>query len=370
MDCFNNTGTFPLTPMDIGPRRKAVMFCHPGDFSNGDKDYIMGRNSFVTAFGSTARQDITNNTVRFACKTNSYGPPGSIFGMCHGKCHKEINDHVHIRLNGSIVSGLFHNPSFLDPICSKFRKEKLQAAIALSEKNIRGTRNSQGQVVNKDYNFLGWIKIIRISDGQEVVCYPFKYEEGLEKARSLWDFPFKHGWCETCKDDLATKCIPEPHRNWGWCLPECDEPKVQKDIHLRAHEAVVDAFVYPDCSKDINIASEFCTAAPIISSFGQIWVLDDTDERGEFFFKSNQLRKLRNDLTFKDDGLDLSFQHTSAVGDICLGDAGGSVWKFMKFRDNTASTARPHKLALLTGVVSRSEQGRKPMSCFYCQKLC
>jgi hypothetical protein len=49
-------------------------------------------------------------------------------------------------------------------------------------------------------------------------------------------------------------------------------------------------------------------------------------------------------------------QHTSAVGDACFGDAGGSVWKMWRFRDPASASAdRPSQLAVLTGVVSRLE---------------
>ena len=47
-------------------------------------------------------------------------------------------------------------------------------------------------------------------------------------------------------------------------------------------------------------------------------------------------------------------QHTSTLGDVCYGDAGGSVWKYWAFRDgNLGMENRVHKLAVLTGVVSR-----------------
>jgi hypothetical protein len=53
-------------------------------------------------------------------------------------------------------------------------------------------------------------------------------------------------------------------------------------------------------------------------------------------------------------------QHTSAVGDACFGDAGGSVWKMWRFRDPASPSAdRPSQLAVLTGVVSRLEPGTK-----------
>ena len=62
-------------------------------------------------------------------------------------------------------------------------------------------------------------------------------------------------------------------------------------------------------------------------------------------------------------------QHTQAMGDACYGDAGGSVWKFFEQRfttqvvetfpnhftrsDDDKPDNRMHKVAVLTGVVSR-----------------
>ena len=49
-------------------------------------------------------------------------------------------------------------------------------------------------------------------------------------------------------------------------------------------------------------------------------------------------------------------QHSSVVGDSCFGDAGGSVWKYWKFKDPASNApVRPDHgtLAVLTGVVSR-----------------
>ena len=63
-------------------------------------------------------------------------------------------------------------------------------------------------------------------------------------------------------------------KNWGWCQPECDEDWFQpgqlrlrnkifshnvSDWHTYAHEAVVDSFVYENCSHGIDTFTEFCT---------------------------------------------------------------------------------------------------------------
>ena len=112
---------------------------------------------------------------------------------------------------------------------------------------------------------------------------------------------FRHGWCETCQTGIASSCVPEPNKNWGWCGPECDEPNVQADWHDTAHEAVVEAFVYENCSKNVNTETEFCTGSPIVTSYGQIWVLDAT-KSPKFFFKQNQLRAARTDLDWNGNG--------------------------------------------------------------------
>ena len=360
MDCFINSNakeSFPLPSIDI---EKGWLFCHPAELSSGDQDHIMGRNSFITAYGSTARQDIDTHHVRYQCLTNSYGPPDSVHEFCSGKCHKVVSSDLEVRFQGEVKTGKFSNPSMADPLCEQFIKEKLDEALSLHEESAN-KMNTQGQIIDPSQHFLGWIQIYRTSDDQNITCYPHKYENGLKNARALWDFPFRHGWCEACKEGFTSDCVPDSDKNWGWCQPECDEPNVQPEWHNTAHEAVVDAFVYENCSKNIFTQHEFCTGAPIVSSFGQMWLYDDIADTPAFFFHRNQLRSTRKDLDWNGNGTILrpgakyqNIQHSSAVGDACFGDAGGSVWKFMRFRDET--TARPHKLAILTGVVSRFEE--------------
>ena len=88
----------------------------------------------------------------------------------------------------------------------------------------------------------------------------------------------------------------------------------------------------------------------VTSGFGQIW---------RWFEKNQTWVKIRNEVrTFHDvtkmAGGAQHSQHTSNIGDVCYGDAGGSVWKYWVFRDSGATQdARIHKLAVLTGVVSR-----------------
>jgi len=363
MDCFEQKGTFPfpLLKDDTDKLRKGWLQCNPGSLTGTNEINVFGRNTFITAYGSTARQDVDNHAVRYQCLTNTYGPSDSVNEYCNGKCHKQVETDVSIRSDGEVKTGLFGNPSMADPICADFISTQLEQAKRIHRNNApaNGSNlNSQGQQVDPSLHFLGWIQIQ--NGDQNITCYPHNYENGLENARSLWDFPFRHGWCETCKTGIASSCVPEPNKNWGWCGPECDEPNVQPDWHDTAHEAVVEAFVYENCSKNVNTETEFCTGSPIVTSYGQIWVLDAT-KSPKFFFKQNQLRAARTDLDWNGNGTIIrpgakyqNAQHTSAVGDACYGDAGGSVWKYARFRGE--GTDRPHKLAVLTGVVSRFEE--------------
>eukprot|EP00091_Calanus_sinicus_P003502 TRINITY_DN13671_c0_g1_i1.p2 TRINITY_DN13671_c0_g1~~TRINITY_DN13671_c0_g1_i1.p2 ORF type:complete len:136 (+),score=12.36 TRINITY_DN13671_c0_g1_i1:59-466(+) len=97
MDCLlipenQKSVPYPYTEVDIN---KGWLACHPGEFSHAHDTNIQGRNSFITAFGSTSRQDI-HEKVRYQCTTNSYGPTDSIFEYCHTKCHKSVKEPVEI----------------------------------------------------------------------------------------------------------------------------------------------------------------------------------------------------------------------------------------------------------------------------------
>ena len=59
MDCFQvpeGRKSVPY-PNRVVSVNKGWLQCHPGSHSHSDHTNIMGRNSFITAFGSTARQD-------------------------------------------------------------------------------------------------------------------------------------------------------------------------------------------------------------------------------------------------------------------------------------------------------------------------
>ena len=140
--------------------------------------------------------------MRYQCSTNSYGPEDSILRRCDSKCHKTLKEEVKIRLIGregedygtkKIEQG---NPSLADKLCKKFRDEKLQEAMAENSRQMAEDKlDRQGYSLDEKFNFLGWIKIQDDND-HNIVCYPHLHSEGLDKAREMWDLPYKHGWCE------------------------------------------------------------------------------------------------------------------------------------------------------------------------------
>jgi hypothetical protein len=78
------------------------------------------------------------------------------------------------------------------------------------------------------------------------------------------------------------ECMPTAHSDWGWCQPECEEESLQPEVHRcrhilfflqsprLAHETAVDAFVYENCSRNVNTFTEFCTGTKISSGYGQV----------------------------------------------------------------------------------------------------
>ena len=240
--------------------RKTWLACHPRGVSGAYRTNIMSKTSFITAYGSTARQDV-HEKVRYQCTTNSYGPTDSIFEHCHSRCHKDVTQLIEMRIGNETKKAAAANPSLADPLCKKFREEKLAEALRLHEEETKA---------DKSGNFLGWVKIRRRTTGKEILCYPHLYSAGLDEARSLWDLPYKHGWCEVCRNGNTHDCMASPGKNWGWCQPACDEDHLQPEYHEYAHEAAVDAFVYNNCSKGIDPYTEFCTGSPIISGYGQV----------------------------------------------------------------------------------------------------
>jgi hypothetical protein len=54
----------------------------------------------------------------------------------------------------------------------------------------------------------------------------------------------------------------------------------------------VDAFVYENCSLNVDTFSEFCTGAKISSGYGQVWDYDN----GNFLYLRTELRQFHEEL--------------------------------------------------------------------------
>ena len=259
---------------------------------------------------------------RYQCLTNSYGPTSSNYEFCKGKCHKTVTSDIRVRLNGQVVTGTFANPSLAHPLCQQFVRSAWPLAKQL-HKDSAGHLDATGTAVDPALHSLTWVRL-EGPDGTNVTCYPESQPEALQAANSLWDRPFKHGWCTVCKKGLVGDCMPSQDEGWGWCLPECDESNLQPDIHRTAHEAVVDAFVYENCSKGVDTRTEFCTGVPVTMSLGQIWNVDATNRASpRFSFRRNQLRQFKTDNTWNGNGTIIrpgsqyqGAQHTQAAASL------------------------------------------------------
>ena len=314
--------------------RRGWLACHPGAMSDAEQTNIAGRSSRISAFGSGRREDF-NQEVRGRCLTNSYGPGDSILEPCTGQCHQ-----------GTGEDGL-DNPSQANKICADFMQKKLADALDIHDKKM----DSEDE---KRLNFLGWIKIRQ--DEEDLTCYPHK-SGALRDAQNMWDFPYRYGWCKVCdKNGERVNCEPKPGGGWGWCLPECQQnatSTLQTKKTPVAKEAHVESFVYENCSSNVNVLTEFCTGAPLVSGYGQVW----TYNGGRFEFLGHEVRKYREDVE-KGDKTTSSYsavQHHDALGAACYGDAGGAIWKVWKFFDSSG-TNRSDDRAVLTGVLSRFEE--------------
>lgn len=100
-----------------------------------------------------------------------------------------------------------------------------------------------------------------------VYCYPWDYK-AVQNVTSLNHKPYVGGWCDTCDpyDQEDKDCNVSPEDNWGWCRPGCDgsQDQQREDTFRREiHELPVDAFVYENCSVNVDTFTEFCTGSPI-----------------------------------------------------------------------------------------------------------
>ena len=266
--------------------------------------------------------------MRGRCLTNSYGPSDSILESCTGECHI-----------GTSEAGL-DNPSQANQVCADFMKTKLKEALEIHNRRM-------GSEEEKRLNFLGWIKI-QAEGEADLTCYPHK-SEVLRTAQNMWDFPYRHGWCKVCAGGERLNCEAQPGHGWGWCLPQCHQnatSSIRREKTNIAREAHVESFVYQNCSSNVNVLTEFCTGAPLVSGYGQVW----TFQGGQFVLVGHEVRKYQEQLDNR-----TAVQHHDALGAACYGDAGGSVWKLWKFFAEDGS-GRLEERAVLTGVLSRFEE--------------
>lgn len=168
------------------------------------------------------------------------------------------------------------------------------------------------------------------------------------------------------------------------CTPGCDgsedpmePPKYFGNTFARnVHELPVDAFVYENCSINVDTLTEFCTGTPItrgkmaVYNYNPNRGTNNEDQDGEAFTRTAvKARMYHPDGSFWNGNQTIirrgaryqGRQHSSFEGDSCFGDAGGSVWKYHIFRspgsdDNPDPRLAKNKLAVLTGVISRFEQ--------------
>ena len=180
----------------------------------------------------------------------------------------------------------------------------------------------------------------------------------------MWDFPYRYGWCKVCGTDGARlNCEPQAGSGWGWCLPQCQQnatSSLQQGGTNIAREAHVESFVYENCSSNVNVLTEFCTGAPLVSGYGQVW----TFKGGKFELVGHEVRKYHQEEEEEEEGKEedskttssyRAVQHHEALGGACYGDAGGAVWKLWKFFAEDGS-GRMEERAVLTGVLSRFEE--------------
>ncbi|XP_023331904.1 uncharacterized protein LOC111704026 isoform X2 [Eurytemora carolleeae] len=297
----------PHTRLEIG-----WLKCHAAAFIAPLEVEVEGRTSFLTAFGSTKQK---NTKV---CRANSFSPDQSVFRKCTSECKQS------------------ENPSMFHPLC----QDLLKSAILDELKNTTVAR------------------IVIKTASEDVICYPWKNPSEIVLFE---EHPFKAGWCQTECDSSISEC-KDNSTSWGWCIDGCDK-NTPSDFNDNIHEIQVDSFVYENCSRNVDTFTEFCTGSPITRPKQHIVRV----EEGEFemvktepeIWHPGNIGWNGNDTIIRPGSRYQGRQHSSVVGDSCFGDAGGSVWKYWRFKDPASNApVRPDHgtLAVLTGVVSRFEE--------------
>jgi len=295
MDCFMNNGPAPYPYKKIPDVDQGFLSCHPGGLTDPKSLKIAGRTSFLTAFGSTSREAGVNgdSALRYLCRTNAHGPRDSLFHDCHSKCTTAPN------------------PSLTNPICKRFADE------VASTNRMKEDFNRDPRVSKLD-DITPAKVIVYTAEGKEIPCFPFSDATEAENVRSGYDFPYKHGWCRVCERkgaDSTQECDTlesaklTPDSNWGWCLPECDEDWMQADWHNVARESVVDAFVYENCSHNVDTFSEFCTGAKFLTTYEMHYQMNGDS----FSFIKGSLR------TYKPEGYNNSLSTWEELPKKCKG---------------------------------------------------
>jgi len=367
LDCFMAGGGVPYPHKGIPDVDQGYLSCHPMGMINSLDINIAGRTSFITAYGSTSREAGPggDRSLRYLCRTNAYGPKESIFHDCHGKCHKRITNPYKIENTKSRSS----NPSLHNKICQEFLSSVVNTGTM--EKDFKAEQHG-GKIKN-----LLPAKVLLTGSAGPLECYPYSSHEAAAKVQSMYDFPYKYGWCSVCERkgvNNSSDCadLLSSDHNWGWCLPECEEDWLQPDWHKYAHEAVVDSFVYENCSHGVDTFTEFCTGSKLLTAYTMEYQYSQGDNKNRFQFIKGNFRDYHPwDKEWNNKGRNIrpgaryqGSQHTQAEGDVCYGDAGGSVWKLWSFRDlsnknkedNTVRRPAWGRLAVLTGVISRFEK--------------
>jgi len=283
--------------------------CHAAAFTSPLDINVGGRTSYLTAFGSTSQ------VAAGICRANSYSPDQAVFRACESSCEREEE-----------------NPSLQSAPCQE-----------LADSPFLDTLLNNATVG----------RVVISKDTVEEFCYPWR---NPQQFTIFGEHPFRGGWCNTKCDPSVDNC-QGGSTAWGWCVDGC-EKNTSSDFSRKIHEIQVDSFVYENCSNNVDTFSEFCTGSPIIRP------------------RQHNIRKV--DGEFQHYRTDPEVWHPADIGwngnstiiragsryqgrqhaDHCFGDAGGSVWKYWKFKDPTGLTAeRPERgtLAVLTGVVSRFE---------------
>jgi len=362
MDCWlTNTADMLGNTQGFDPDQ-GYLKCNPKAFTDPFDVHIASSTSFITAFGSTSRESGRHGykELRYLCRTNAYGPRDSLFHDCYGKCHKDVE--APILVDGKQTKA--SNPSLADPVCKKFLEKVAKSGMMdkdfkkmTEKKSMRGIDPSKVEIFDDDDNLH--------------TCYPFDEFKKTENIRSGFEYPFRHGWCSVCERkgvNSSMKCdsLLKEDSNWGWCLPECDEDFKQPEgheYHEYPHEVAVDAFVYENCSNGIDTFKEFCTGAKLATAYTLRYMMSGGDfelvDGVHRHFSPGDPDWSNNPSIVRPGSRYQGLQHTQVSGDVCYGDAGGSVWKLWSFRHrNKDDYTRPKqgKLAVLTGIISRFEQ--------------